>query len=115
MTMTSFIAPQAGYAQPVSTRSHGETPGLNGEKDPKRLHHFSEVQRMKDFAGRQRFQAPVADDFARGMLAPGQDVVAEKPRLAQLHGVLIASILGFKALCTTQCDGDHKRDALKVD
>ncbi|KAF1030667.1 MAG: hypothetical protein GAK37_01183 [Pseudomonas sp.] len=27
---------------------------------------------MKDYAGQRRFQAPVADDFAKGLLAPGQ-------------------------------------------
>ncbi|WP_455911311.1 type III secretion protein [Pseudomonas putida] len=32
----------------------------------------AEVQRMKAFAGQCKFRAPVADDFARGMLAPGE-------------------------------------------
>ncbi|KAF6688674.1 type III secretion effector protein [Pseudomonas rhodesiae] len=27
---------------------------------------------MKAFAGQRKFQAPVADDFSRGMLAAGQ-------------------------------------------
>ncbi|MDQ0704944.1 hypothetical protein QF043_003736 [Pseudomonas sp. W3I7] len=30
----------------------------------------AETLRMKAFVGQQKFQAPVADDFARGLLAP---------------------------------------------
>lgn len=41
------------------------------------LVHSHKIQRMKDFAGRRRFQAPVSDDFSRGMLStrlsPGEN------------------------------------------
>jgi hypothetical protein len=36
------------------------------------LVHTHKIQRMKDFAGRRRFQAPVSDDFCRGMLSAKQ-------------------------------------------
>ena len=32
-----------------------------------------EAQRMRAFAGQTKFQAPVADDFSRGMFADGQN------------------------------------------
>ncbi|WP_411389317.1 type III secretion effector protein [Pseudomonas sp. MPB23] len=33
--------------------------------------HQAEARRMKAFADQRQFQAPVADDFSRGMLADG--------------------------------------------
>lgn len=32
--------------------------------------HACQARRMKGYAGQRRFQAPVPDDFAKGMLAP---------------------------------------------
>ncbi|TFY86503.1 type III secretion effector protein [Pseudomonas kairouanensis] len=57
---------------------------------------------MKDFAGQRRFQAPVADDFARGMLAPGQSLKTQTHSLAQIRGALATVILGLRALCAGQ-------------
>ena len=59
---------------------------------------------MKDFAGQRRFQAPVADDFARGMLAPGQDQDrggGAQP-LASLRGVMVSVMVGLRSLCSGQ-------------
>lgn len=38
--------------------------------------HVTEALRMKAFAGQRKFQAPVADDFSRGMLVDGQRPVS---------------------------------------
>lgn len=35
--------------------------------------HAQEAQRMKALSGQRKFRAPVAEDFARGMLAPGHE------------------------------------------
>jgi hypothetical protein len=71
------------------------------------LRHAHEVQRMKDFAGRRRFQAPVADDFARGMLAPGQDRKKDTQPVVRIYGALTSVILGLKALCNVQQADDN--------
>lgn len=77
MTSTSFHPPQPGSREHFrhihevdfptaegSAASHSQLAPLNV--------HTAEAKRMKAFAGQRQFQAPVADDFSRGMLAAGQ-------------------------------------------
>ncbi len=49
-----------------------------------------EAQRMKAFAGQRRFQAPVADDFSKGMLAVGQS--ADENANSQKHTGLLGGL-----------------------
>lgn len=57
----------------------------------------AQTRRMKAFAGQRQFQAPVPDDFARGMLAPGlADGTAASP-LKHIAGGLAALIMGLVA------------------
>lgn len=104
--MTSFNPRQPGYWQPVRPATHGETPKPAGENPPQLLDHACEIQRMKAFAGLHRFQAPVADDFVRGMLAPGQDLVTKPNSLAQFRGALASVILGLRTRCAGQKPDD---------
>lgn len=99
---TSFLNTRPPeYRQPVDTPGQCEIPGATRELETGPVRHACEVQRMKDFAGRHRFQAPVADDFARGMLAPGHDPVdGNRP----IRGSLASVILGLRSLCTGQRD-----------
>lgn len=48
-----------------------------------------EARRMKAFAGQRKFQAPVADDFTRGMLAAGHS------RMGQPNGAWAVLINGL--------------------
>lgn len=48
-------------AQSTGSRGASSNPLANG--------YAAQAQRMKTFAGQRQFQAPVADDFAKGMLA----------------------------------------------
>ena len=57
---------------------------------------------MKDFAGQRRFQAPVADDFARGMLVPGQELGRDAQPLASLRGVMVSVMIGLRSMCSGQ-------------
>lgn len=116
MTMFSLNAPQPEYRQPVSTRLHDETPDITRESETGLLHHACEIQRMKAFAGRHRFQAPVADDFARGMLPAGRGPVDDTRSLTHIRGALASVILGLKSLCTGQrAEGCRVSDGLKPD
>lgn len=47
----------------------------------------AEARRMKAFAGQRKFQAPVADDFSRGMLAAGHSPNTDT-RLIKLTGLI---------------------------
>lgn len=101
--MTTSLNPrQPPHSSSISTRSHDNALRALCEKEPGPLRHACEIQRMKDFAGQRRFQAPVADDFARGMLAPGQSLKTETHPLAQIRGALASVILGLRALCAGQ-------------
>ncbi|TFY91508.1 hypothetical protein DYL61_18740 [Pseudomonas nabeulensis] len=96
MPMTSL-----NVREPASARIHGEMPETACEKD---------VQRMKDFVGLHRFQAPVADDFARGMVVSGQDRGAETKPLSPIRGALVSVILGLRGLCSSSAlDGQSPR------
>ncbi len=61
--------------------------------------HAAEARRMKVFAGQRRFQAPVADDFARGMLAQRPAGNADTTSLRHPNGVWAALMSGLTALC----------------
>ncbi|WP_241679164.1 type III secretion protein [Pseudomonas kitaguniensis] len=60
--------------------------------------HAAEARRMKAFAGQRRFQAPVADDFARGMLAQRPAGNADTTSLRHANGVWAALMSGLTAL-----------------
>ncbi|KTC15354.1 hypothetical protein AO391_25475 [Pseudomonas marginalis ICMP 9505] len=60
--------------------------------------HAAEARRMKAFAGQRRFQAPVADDFARGMLAQRPAGNADTTSLRHPNGVWAALMSGLTAL-----------------
>ncbi|MFL1416652.1 hypothetical protein ACI77M_10590 [Pseudomonas fildesensis] len=102
MTTTSFNARQPEYRPLVGTLAGAGTSELADEKDPAHVRHSDEIQRMKDFAGRRRFQAPVADDFARGMLEPGHDLMDRVQPSKHVRGALAAVIVGLRALCGGQ-------------
>ena len=112
---TSLNTRQPEYWQPVSTQTHGETPDPALERETGPRHHASEIQRMKNFAGQHRFQAPVADDFARGMLLPALGPVDNAHSLP-VRGALASVMLGLRSLCTGQrSDARHVPVALKLD
>lgn len=116
MTTSSLNTRHMGYGHPVSVRTHGETPEPTQERDTASVRHASEIQRMKDFAGRHRFQAPVADDFARGMLPPGQGPIDDTGSFVHVRGALASVMLGLRSLCPGQRAEDrHEPDAFKLD
>ncbi|WP_258166700.1 hypothetical protein [Pseudomonas poae] len=88
--------------EPASARIHGEMPGSACEKD---------VQRMKDFVGLHRFQAPVADDFARGMVVSGHGGGAETNLLSPIRGALASVILGLRGLRSSSTLDDQSSKA----
>ncbi len=53
--------------------------------------HAVEARRMRTFAGQRKFQAPVEEDFFRGMLATGQ--VASDDARPLKHSSLINSLM----------------------
>ena len=92
MTSTSFHSPQHGRhepfrgvhdAEPVVSRSDSAEQELLVAWDV----HTVEARRMKTFEGQRKFQAPVADDFSRGMLAVGQ-VKGDDARSAKHTGLI---------------------------
>ncbi|WP_286839178.1 MULTISPECIES: hypothetical protein [Pseudomonas] len=116
MTTSSLNTRQMEYWQPVSIRTHGETPEPTQERETAPIRHASEIQRMKDFAGRHRFQAPVADDFARGMLPPGHGTRDDTDPVVHVRGALASVMHGLRSLCTGQrAEGHHVPDAFKLD
>lgn len=57
----------------------------------------AETLRMKAFASRRKFQAPVADDFVRGMFAPGHPEHPDATLQRQTSGVWAALINALTA------------------
>lgn len=49
--------------------------------------HTAQARRMRAFAGQRKFQAPVADDFSRGMLADRQPL-GEGSAALKHHGLI---------------------------
>ncbi len=68
MTSTSFNSPQS-CCHELFRNTHETSEG--GVVAPS-SEHAAEARRMRAFAGQSKFQAPVADDFSRGMFADGQ-------------------------------------------
>ncbi|WP_448652108.1 type III secretion protein [Pseudomonas fluorescens] len=105
MTSTSFQSCQTGCRDTFpsgrdvdcSTSVKGEDASNNAFYAALSNGYAAETQRMKAFAGQRKFQAPVADDFARGMLAPGHggDTHTQSPRRS--NGVWAALINGLTA------------------
>lgn len=98
MTTTSFQSRQGCYphafAEPEAAlddagTSEYPTSGVSANG------YAAQALRMKAFAAQRQFQAPVDDDFARGMLAPGQGSSTEVSPLKHILnglGVLIAGL-----------------------
>lgn len=57
----------------------------------------AETQRMKAYAGQRKFQAPVAADFARGMVAPGHAGDPDTQASRHSNSVWAALINGLTA------------------
>ncbi|MGB3127607.1 MAG: type III secretion protein [Pseudomonas sp.] len=75
MTATSSQSGQPGRGD--AFRGIDRPASLKGEGTPQDAlcaalsnAYAEEARRMKAFAGQRKFRAPVAEDFARGMLAP---------------------------------------------
>ncbi|MFB3303830.1 type III secretion protein [Pseudomonas sp. AMR01] len=103
MTATSFQSCQSNGRDafrsgrdadlPASLKDQGVS---QNEFSAALLHAYGEeAQRLNAFAGQHKFQAPVADDFARGMLAPGQSGHADDEPLKQPEGTWAALIKGL--------------------
>ena len=71
MTSTSFRPRNLGPQYPVAT-----LPLQN-------QWHGIEAQRVKNFTGQGKFQVPVAQDFANGMLPQGQATTPDSPTFKQ--------------------------------
>ena len=77
MTSTSFQSPHHGCHEPFRSLHDGDPVRSAGALASPDLQmspalYAAQARRMKAFAGQRKFQAPVADDFSRGMLAAGQ-------------------------------------------
>lgn len=73
MTSTSFQSGQAdgrGTFEGIRKVTRSTSVGEEGNCPALLTVHATETMRMKAFVGQHKFQAPVADDFARGLLAP---------------------------------------------
>ena len=97
--MSSLNTRQPEYWQPASTQHPCEMPEPTREIEASPLRHACEIQRMKDPAGRHRFQAPVADDFMRGMLPAGQGPIDEARAPVPFRSTLASVVLGLRSLC----------------
>ena len=82
MTSTSFNSPQSARLELLHNNSQANRAVSEEGTVARGLPVLSkayeaEALRMKAFAGQRKFQAPVSDDFSRGMLAdrqtPGDD------------------------------------------
>lgn len=77
MTSTSFHSPKSCSSEIFRTAQEAD-PGAKeqGAASQECLapshEHAAKARQMRAFASQQQFQAPVADDFSRGMLADGQ-------------------------------------------
>lgn len=72
MTSTSFRSPQPGCQElfrtpPAEALTGAETDAAARDPIIASNTHAVETQRMKAFVDQRKFQAPVADDFSRGM------------------------------------------------
>ncbi len=98
MTSTSFNSPQHGCQDRFHSAQDSGAPVLSNDhvvQDPLTAPHVHavEARRMKTFEGQRKFQAPVADDFSRGMLATGKVNGDDTPSLR--HTGLINSLAAW--------------------
>lgn len=98
MTTTSFQSRQGCYPPDFSdSQSTLDDAGASADlpSSASANRYAAQALRMKAFAAQRQFQAPVADDFARGMLAPvkGSGTAASPLRyIVSALAVLIASL-----------------------
>ncbi|WP_235577300.1 MULTISPECIES: type III secretion protein [Pseudomonas] len=77
MTSTSFNSPPSQRLELLHSTQDAKLAVSEEGAATRGLHtpakeHAAQALRMKAFAGQRQFQAPVSDDFSRGMLADGQ-------------------------------------------
>lgn len=81
MTSTSFQSGPAdsrGTFEGIRKVARSPSVGEDGNCPALLTVHATETMRMKAFVGQHKFQAPVADDFARGLLASHSDTQSLK-------------------------------------
>lgn len=98
MTSTSFHSPNSCRHELYHTNQDAKTIALRSDNTAQEFmdppeEHALQTKRMKTFAGQRKFQAPVADDFSRGMLATVQ--VASDDTLPHKHKRLISSLTSW--------------------
>lgn len=91
--MPSVSCKSLSVRQPGAFPQVPDTPASIQPQD-----HACETQRMKDYSHQRRFQAPVADDFVRGMLAPGQAFSTDDEPLKPFPKALSAVFRRISAL-----------------
>ncbi|KAA8551580.1 hypothetical protein DM05_3075 [Pseudomonas poae] len=91
MTSSSFHPPQPSCHELFRNTDDGDptvpTGDIVAHEPPAPADvHAVEARRMRAFAGQRKFQAPVEEDFSRGMLATGQVASddAKAPRYSRL-------------------------------
>jgi hypothetical protein len=100
MTSTSFQSGQSGgcgafHSQHILACS--TSVNAQGASAALRKVYASEALRVKAFVGQRKFQAPVADDFIRGLRAPGQASHPDAQVARQAHWVWGALTNGLAA------------------
>lgn len=100
MTSTSFQSGQSGgcgafHSQHILACS--TSVNAQGASAALRKVYASEALRVKAFVGQRKFQAPVADDFIRGLRAPGQASRPDAQVARQAHWVWGALTNGLAA------------------
>lgn len=98
MTTTSFQSPQGCFSHAFSgSESTLDDAGAPADfpRSASANGYAAQALRMKAFAAQRQFQAPVADDFARGMLAPGQGSGTAASPLRHIVSALAVLIAGL--------------------
>lgn len=77
MPSTSFNSPPNGPIELLRSAQRANPPAPNERATSHSLpfastEYEAEARRMKAYAGERKFQAPVSDDFSRGMLTDSQ-------------------------------------------
>lgn len=86
MTSTSFNSSQSCRLELLQNNQQvkpalSDKGGVSEGMPTAAQEYVAQARRMKAFAGERKFQAPVADDFSRGMLADRQVPVARADSL----------------------------------
>ncbi|MFL1546741.1 MULTISPECIES: hypothetical protein [Pseudomonas] len=100
MTSTLFQSGQSAgrgafHCRHILARS--TSVNVDGASAALRKVHATEALRVKAFVGQRKFQAPVADDFIRGLLAPGHASQPDAKGLRQAHCMWAALTNGLAA------------------